>query len=183
MVQTGDTAPDFELPALAGGTWGLSDHDGWRHLQFHRYAGCPSCLLHVREFARRIDEVRDLGVTHVALFHSPIEDLRRTNRDPLPFPVLADPDREAFDAYGVPADWRGLLAWRTVKDTLLGLVQGHWWRPSMAARSGWKGLPADVLVAADGTVAAIHHGGDFADTWTVDELREQVGQARTGTTG
>lgn len=170
MVDVGDAAPDFELPRLDGGTWRLSDQDGWRHLQFHRYAGCPSCLLHVRQVAARHDEVRDLGITHVALFHSPVEDLERTAGDPLPFPVLADPDRRAFDAYGVGADWRGLGSWRTLKDSVLGLLRGHRWRPSMARRAGWTGLPADVLVAPDGTVAAVDHGTDFADTWTVDDL-------------
>jgi hypothetical protein len=38
------------------------------HLQFRRFAGCPICNLHLRDVARRRDEIENAGVTEVVLF-------------------------------------------------------------------------------------------------------------------
>lgn len=178
-LDVGDAAPDFTLPSVDGTEVTLSEVDGWRHLRFYRYAGCPSCLLSVRRAAARVDEVEERGIRVLALFHSPVEDLART-ADDLPFPVLADPSKEVFGAYGVEQDWTGLLSVRTVKETLAGLLAGNRWRPAMA-RTGWTGLPADVLVDPDGVVQAIHHGEDFADSWTVDDLLRIADEVGAGT--
>lgn len=177
-LSVGDAAPAFELETLAGGTLRLEDLRGdWVHLQFHRYAGCPSCLLHVRRFAARHDEIRDAGLRHVALFHSPREDLEVTCDDAVPFPLVSDPDKAVFKAYGVQRSVRGLFTWRTLRDSVLGILKGHWWRPSMA-RAGWKGHPADVLVGPDGAVEAVHYGADYADSWSVDAVLEVLDERR-----
>lgn len=173
-LQPGDDAPEFGLPTASGETWRLAEVDGACHVQFYRYAGCPSCLLHVRRYGGRIDEVRDAGIEPVAVFHSPVDDLRETC-DGVPYPVLADSTKEVFRAYGVETDWRGLLSWRTLRDTVVAMLEGHRWRPSMA-KVGWTGLPADFLID-DGTIVAAHYGTDFADSWSVDDVLERAGAA------
>lgn len=174
----GDAAPAFEAETLQGGTLRLDDLRGdWVHLQFHRYAGCPSCLLHVRRAADRHDELEAAGVRHVALFHSSPDELALTCDYDVPFPLLADPDRAVFDAYGLERSWRGLFSWRTIKDSLLGILKGQRWRPSLA-HGDFQGHPADVLVDPDGVVRAVHYGDNYADSWSVDEVLDEMARVR-----
>lgn len=171
-LEPGDTAPDVTLPALDGGEVTLSEVDPLVHLAFVRYAGCPSCLLHVRRLARRIDEVERAGVSPIVVFHSPVEDLRETLGE-LPFPVLADPAKEAYEAFGVEEDWRGIVSWATLAESLAGIASGLRWRPSMG-HPNFSGLPADLLIGEGREVLASHYGDHFADSWTVDDLLRVV---------
>lgn len=174
----GDEAPDFTLPAVDGGQVTLSEVDPPVHLAFVRYAGCPSCLLHVRRYARRIDEVEEAGVSPLVVFHSPVEDLRET-LDELPLTVLADPAKAVYDDYGVEEDWKGIVSWATLAESIRAVASGLRWRPSMG-RPSFSGLPADFLVGEGRTVLASHYGEHFADVWSVDDVLRVAGEAAAG---
>ena len=57
----GDVIAPFHLDTLAHGRLGVPAA-GLLHLQFRRFAGCPVCNLHLREFAERWDEISAAGV-------------------------------------------------------------------------------------------------------------------------
>lgn len=175
----GDEAPDFTLPAVDGGQVTLSDLDPLVHLAFVRYAGCPSCLLHARRYARRIDEVEGAGVTPLVVFHSPVEDLRETVGAATAIRVLADPAKEVYGDYGVEEDWTGIVSWATLAESIAGMVSGLRWRPSMG-RPSFTGLPADFVIGEDREVLAAHYGDHFADSWTVDDVLRVVEEAAAG---
>lgn len=171
----GDEAPDFTLPAVDGDQVTLSKVDPPVHLAFVRYAGCPSCLLHVRRYARRIDEIEGAGVTPLVVFHSPIEDLRETVGGTPAIRVLGDPAKEVYDAYGVQEDWTGIVSWATLAESISAIASGLRWRPSMG-RPSFSGLPADFVVGEERGIRAAHYGEHFADLWSVDDVLGVVGE-------
>ncbi|MEU0661187.1 hypothetical protein [Streptomyces lavendulocolor] len=52
------------------------------------------------------------------------------------------------------------------------LVRGREGLPSPRRPEGRLGLPADFLLAPDGTVLAVKYGEHAYDQWSVDELLE-----------
>lgn len=157
------------------------------HLQFRRFAGCPVCNLHLRSMARRQTEIAASGVREVVFFHAPNEDLRRYAPE-LPFAIVGDPEKLTYREFGVEAARRALLdprAWptilRAVAVTLAGSRRGRMPAPPPASETphgGRIGLPADFLIAPDGTVLAAKYGEHAGDQWSVDELLALAAQAR-----
>ena len=146
------------------------------HLQFRRFAGCPICNLHLRSFVRRQDELTAAGVTEVVVFHAPADELREHTPD-LPFPLIGDPEKKLYAEFGVESAPRALLDPRVWPVILWAVLRGTWqlWRrreplPARRPHGGRLGLPADFLLAPDGTVLASKLGVHAADHWSVDEV-------------
>jgi hypothetical protein len=167
-VNVGGKVVERKLTTISGAEMAVPSPDAIVHLQFRRFAGCPICNLHVRDVARRHQEIADAGIVEVAVFHSAAEELRRYQAD-LPFAVIADPDRELYKEFGVESSIMSVLnprAWRagakgmrfTTPKGALGLRENH------------LGRPADFLIAADGTVRARKYGAHADDQWSVDEI-------------
>jgi hypothetical protein len=156
------------------------------HLQFRRFAGCPVCNLHLRSIARRHEEISANGVREVVFFHAPADELRRYVAD-VPFALIGDPDKLTYREFGVEAAPRALLdprVWptivRAVAVSLGEVIRGRKpMPPSRSPHGGRIGLPADFLIASDGTVRAAKYGEHAADQWSVDELLRLVALAAT----
>lgn len=165
-LTVGRRAPVFAATSLAGVTVAIPDPAALVHLQFRRFAGCPVCNLHLRGFAARVDELRAAGVREVAVFHSDAATMRPYQGD-LPFDVIADPGRALYRQFGVEAGWRSILdprAWGA-------MLRGMFVRSSpLRGEGGHLGLPADFLIAPDGTIVAARYGRHAADHWSLDEL-------------
>jgi peroxiredoxin len=168
IIEAGDHIAERRLDSITGDAVRIPDAEGSVHLQFRRHAGCPYCNLHLRSIAARYDEIQAAGVREVIVFHSSAEDLLAYNEE-VPFPVVADPDKRLYREFGVEAKASALLDPRAWLPALRGLATK---RRLLAGdhRSGHLGLPADLLIAADGTVLASKYGQHAYDQWTVDEL-------------
>ena len=168
MVDVGDKVGERKLTTIEGTDVAVPLPDAIVHLQFRRFAGCPICNLHMRDVARRHEEIADAGVVEVVVFHSAAEELRRYQAD-LPFAVVADPDRKLYREFGVESSIRSVLhprAWRAA-------ARGFRWRGlggALAPRENHLGMPADFLIGADGTVRARKYGTHADDQWSVDEV-------------
>ncbi|MEV4132015.1 peroxiredoxin-like family protein [Dactylosporangium sp. NPDC049742] len=157
------------------------------HLQFRRFAGCPVCNLHLRSIVRRHDEITAAGVREVVVFHSTAAALREHVTD-LPFPVVPDPQKRLYREFGVESSRRALLdprVWptilRAVARSTWALLRGRERSPSLNPAGGRFGLPADFLIAPDGTVLAAKYGEHAYDQWSVDELLDLVERHGPGT--
>jgi peroxiredoxin len=169
-----------ELTAVTGPPIVVPDPDRLVHLQFRRFAGCPVCNLHIQSLLRRKDEIEAAGVREILVFHSPAEQLREHD---LPFPVIADPGKKLYREFGVESSPRALLnprAWlpivRAVARSLVAIARGREKGPSGSPEGGRLGLPADFLIAPDGTVVASKYGTHAYDQWSVDEILAQAGR-------
>ena len=175
-VEVGTRISPRDLITVEGGRVPVPDPGTVVHLQLRRFAGCPVCNLHLRSIVGRHDEIEQAGVREVVVFHSSVDDLRPHVAD-LPFAVIADPDKELYVELGVEASPRALLdprAWptilRAVAVSTWQIVRGRGRAPSLNPAGGRYGLPADLLIGPDGTVAAVKYGTHAADQWSVDEL-------------
>ena len=108
-LQLGDTAPDFEADTTDGT---LKFHewmgDDWAVLFSHPADFTPVCTTELGEVARLKPEFDKRGVKVIGLSVDPLEDHRASARDiaetqghALNFPLVADPDREIADLYGM----------------------------------------------------------------------------------
>jgi hypothetical protein len=168
------------LVTISGQVVRVPDPDCYVHLQFRRFAGCPICDLHLRAFARRYDDISSAGIREIVVFHSPVKELA-VHASELPFAVIADPQKRLYAEFGVGASMRSLLdprAWGAI-------IRGVWLRlyemllarksaPSLHNTGGRLGLPADFLIASNGTVVASKYGVHAYDQWSVDHLLRQI---------
>jgi len=175
-LAVGSTVSARELVTVSGDRVPVPDPGRLVHLQFRRFAGCPVCNLHLRSVVTRHDEIVAAGVREVVFFHSPAADLREHVPD-LPFAVVADPDKRLYREFGVESARRALLdprAWGAiVRGSLRALgpiLRGRRPAPALRPHGGRLGLPADLLVAPDGTVLAVRYGEHADDQWRVDEI-------------
>ena len=108
-LQLGDTAPDFEADTTDGT---LKFHewmgDDWTVLFSHPADFTPVCTTELGEVARLKPEFDKRGVKVIGLSVDPLEDHRswagdiaETQGHALNFPLIADPDREIADLYGM----------------------------------------------------------------------------------
>jgi peroxiredoxin len=165
-VQIGDVIKAQELPSLDGAPIALPDPRQVVHLQFRRYAGCPICNLHLREFVTRRTELETAGIHEVIVFHSTRDDLAEYQSE-LPFDVVPDPHKRLYAEFGVERSYRAIAHPRT----WLAAVRG--WSPRLGVRAGaggHLGMPADFLIAADGRVLAEKYGTHADDSWNVDTV-------------
>ncbi|MBZ4423150.1 peroxiredoxin-like family protein [Myxococcus sp. RHSTA-1-4] len=169
----GEILSPFSLETLSHGRLQVPG-PGLVHLQFRRFAGCPICSLHLRSFARGLSRLEAAGITSVAFFHSSAESLRPYHAD-LPLPVVPDPERIWYRAFGVERSLRSILDPRSWGAGVRGMVGA----PSnpLAGEGGHLGLPADFLVAPDGRILDVHYGAHADDHWELEELLERAERA------
>jgi len=179
-IAPGQVFPARELTAVSGERVAVPDPKQVVHLQLRRFAGCPICHLHLRSFERRANELSAAGIREVIVFHSPAEELA-PHATQLPFALIPDPERRLYRELGVESAPRALLdprAWPGIaRAVLLGtfeMLRGRARPPALAPQGGRLGLPADFLIASDGTVLACKYGEHADDQWSVDELLERI---------
>jgi peroxiredoxin len=161
--QVGDPAPRMELPDATGRVRRL---DEWMsvgpiHLVFLRHFGC-SCL------SERWDRLRDeleaiiaAGATTIAVSQAePPRTAEVAARRGYPFPILCDPERVTYEAFGL------------VEGTPAQVLHDFRWRPNdretadtlIASRAGteravvddpWQ-LPGEFVIAKGGQITLAH---------------------------
>lgn len=99
----GMPAPEFELPDQAGQLHSLEDYrDSWVVLYFYPKDETPGCITEACEFRDNIFAYREINAQILGVSFDDVESHKRfAENHGLPFPLLADSDGKAADAYGV----------------------------------------------------------------------------------
>jgi peroxiredoxin Q/BCP len=104
-LDVGDPAPDFELDSDDAGTVRLSDLEGEKVvLYFYPQDDTPGCTTEACDFRDNLDQFQDNGWRVLGVSPDSVEshaDFR--SKHDLNFTLLADPDHEVAQRYGV---WR-----------------------------------------------------------------------------
>jgi peroxiredoxin len=162
-AQIGDPAPDLTLPDAEGMSRKLSEF--WRErpalLLFLRQFGC-SCL--AERWAKLRDEVAafvEVGAQVVAVCQAEAERAAAVaRRRGYPFPMLCDPDRRAYETYGLvegtPAQILHDFAWKP-GDRATGekMVTSRRGSERALVDSPWQ-LPGEFVIARSGRLTLTH---------------------------
>lgn len=103
-IQTGDTAPDFSLPNVHGGTLELRDAlaKGPVVLSFYRGSWCPFCNLELNALQQRLPDIKALGASLIAVSpEKPDASLSHAEKLNLEFEVLSDIGNKIAESYGL----------------------------------------------------------------------------------
>lgn len=103
MLEVGQTAPEFELNDGAGNRVRLADFRGRKVvLYFYPKDATPGCTQEACDLRDRHGEIRAAGAVVLGVSPDTEQSHRKfAAKHGLPFPLLADPEHAAAEAYGV----------------------------------------------------------------------------------
>lgn len=103
MLQQGDKAPDFTLPAADGSTVRLKDLKGKRVvLYFYPKDDTSGCTAQACDFRDNLASIRDQDAVVLGVSPDPLSShVKFRNKYELNFPLLSDEDHQVAEAYGV----------------------------------------------------------------------------------
>lgn len=136
MVEEGELAPDFELPAADGSTVKLSALRGSTVvLYFYPKDDTPGCTTQACDFRDNLERLQAGDAVVLGVSPDSVESHRKfKEKHGLNFPLLADEENEVAEAYGV---WKeksmfGRNYWGVERSTFLidpeGRVRKAWRR-------------------------------------------------------
>ena len=160
--QIGQPAPDLELPDTSGASRRLSEFWSARPalVLFLRHFGC-SCLAERWERLREeVGELQEEAEIVAVCQAEPPRAAEVASRRGYPFPVLSDPERNAYRAYGLP---EGTVAqvlhdfdWKPGDEaTGRELIESRRGTERALVDSPWQ-LPGEFVVGTDGILALTH---------------------------
>jgi peroxiredoxin Q/BCP len=107
MLDAGDPAPDVEAPNQYGESVS-PDFEAPTVLYFYVEDGTPGCSTQADQFGREREAYADAGVTVYGVSTDDVDSHREfAEREGIEYDLLADPDGELRDAFGVPRDGQG----------------------------------------------------------------------------
>lgn len=110
QVRPGEPAPDFELVDQDGQLHSIEDYRGkWVALYFYPKDGTPGCTTEACEFRDNIFAFREANCQILGVSLDDVASHKAfAEEHGLPFPLLADTNGFAADAYGVKAEMLGM---------------------------------------------------------------------------
>ena len=157
--------PDFSLPNAAVGPdpfslSALPERVSFAVLFFQRDHYCTNCRTQVQELAEHVETFHERDAEIVSIVPEPLERVESWQESyHLPYPLLADPDTEAADAYDQP-----------VRFGLLGRFSDFFGR-----------MPEVVIVDRRGPepeIAYVHRGSSTFDRPGIDEILAELDELR-----
>ena len=106
MIETGQAAPDFELPDQDGNPVRLSDYRGQTVVvYFYPKADTPGCTTQACGLRDSIAAFNDAGAVVLGVSPDPVKRVKKFHeRQGLNFTLLADEDHAVCELYGVWAE-------------------------------------------------------------------------------
>lgn len=187
--QIGDPAPDFDLPDTTGTRRHLSEF--WKDrpalIVFLRHFGC-SCLAERWEKLRHeVSAFEEAGARVIAVGQGePERTAAVARRRGYPFPILCDPERRAYELYGLPEGTPAQIlhdfAWtpgdRATGEKLLSSRRGT---ERALVDNPWQ-LPGEFVVSTSGRLVHTHryqYCEDFPPKTVLIGAIEAATRART----
>jgi peroxiredoxin Q/BCP len=176
-------APHFKLMDVYDREIDLQSYLGKKVLVgFFRHAGCPFCNVRVHRLQRKMEELRSLGLEMIFFFESEKEVLlsKEFHQKISPIPLIADPDKTWYDAYGVESSARKSTIshvtqfFQTVVRAKINGLPVH----MMKGKESINTIPAEFLIDEKGEVKHVHYAKDLNDRIHLDVIFQF---AKTGT--
>ncbi len=134
MVQVGDMAPEFTLPADDGSDISLRDFRGKKVvLYFYPKDNTPGCTTQACDIRDNLSSIQSSGAVVLGVSPDPVDShVKFREKFQLNFPLLSDKDYKVAEAYGV---WKeksmfGKRFWGIARSTFLidedGVILEAW---------------------------------------------------------
>ena len=138
---------------------------------FLRHLACIPCVAHLREIAAHVDRLRDAGISVVMITQAEPKILAMFLRhDPQPFPIVADPSRQSYQAFGLErARWQDFFHPREIF-RYLRLIAGGGRVKKPYAGEDLLQLGGDFLLDRDGNIHYAYRSRSATDWPTIEEL-------------
>lgn len=170
-------APVFETKDIFDRNINLKDYLGKKVLiAFFRHAGCPFCNTRVHSLQKKHAELKSKGLEMIFFFESTKELLlsSKFHTDISPIPLIADPEKLWYDAYGVQnsgiksalSHVTGLFP-KVIEAKLKGLPVHM-----MVGDESIKTIPAEFLINERGLVKKMHYAKGLRDRLVLDVITE-----------
>ncbi len=161
-IERGELAPDFTAATYDGKTISSRDYrDSKLWLSFYRFAACPLCNYRIQEVVARYDDLSQAGIRVVCVMMSPPERIAEyAAKSKPPFPIVADPERVMYEAYGVTPSFWGAFSMSNLTTFIKSMRSGTRMGPTDGPMTM---LPADFLIDPEGVVYEAFYGKSFAE--------------------
>lgn len=161
--QVEDLARDVGLPDQTGVTRRLSDwwSEGVVHLVFLRHFGCSCLSERWDRLSGELSELASAGATTLAIAQGePERTAAVAARRGYPFPILSDPDRRAYEAFGLlegtPAQVLHDFPWKPDdRETVDRLFAPRKGTERAVVDDPWQ-LPGEFVIAPGGRISLAH---------------------------
>ena len=165
-IETGDKAPDFELPGTGGKTYRLADYAGTGViLAFYPGDDTPVCTKQFCSYRDNAEGLDALGVPVLGISPQSVESHERWAKEQrLNVPLLADEDMAVANAYGIRG-WASPLARLVNKQSV--------------TPGGYFTQRAIFAIDGEGIVRYRQSSFSGARYQSVDDLQEAVGAMGT----
>lgn len=157
----------------------LIDLEAYRNkkvlIAFFRHAGCPFCNLRVHYLSKAHAELQAAGLEMIFFFESKAQIILRStfHRGTSPIPILSDPGKKWYDAYGLESSGvksavshMTSFVQTTFKAKLLGLPVHL-----MAGDESIKTMPAEFLLDKDLVVKRVHYSERLNDRLDITDIQ------------
>jgi thioredoxin-dependent peroxiredoxin len=178
QIQSGTHAPKFQTEDLFGNAINLEDFAGkWVLLSFLRNGACAMCNLRVHQMIERYPGLHVKGLEVLTIFESPRSSIAQyVGKQDAPFAIIPDPQASLYALYGVESSEEKINAVMTMPETeaIVQEAAAHGFALTPEEGSNFYRLPADFLIAPDGTVRIAHYTNHVYDHLDFTAIEHQL---------
>ncbi|MBB3167904.1 peroxiredoxin family protein [Simiduia aestuariiviva] len=169
----------FSAKDIYGNSFSLKRLRGKRVLlAFFRDAACPFCHLRVYEITQNYQRWKEQNLEVVAVFSDTSSQVRRfVAQHPRPFTILADPNLQLYNHFGVETSGAALLKALLLK--LPRIVKGFWLGAKPSNNPHVTLVPADFLFNEAGVLEHAWYGSNTSDHLPLAEIQSFINEGRS----
>lgn len=179
-IQESQQAPNIQRTTALGNDIDLQQYKGQTVLlTFFCFAGCPICNYRMHELMEHYEELKAQNIEVIAVFESSNETLSAYAKSyEVPFPLIGDPERSLFKAYGVERSTRGIFRTLSNKEAKEHMKQGEalFTKGTYKKDGSMKQMQADFIINAQGQIAKAHYATYIGDHIPLQEV-QQAGES------
>ena len=174
QLQPGMAAPAFAAVDIHGGPVTLESCRGRKVLlSFFRFSACALCNLRVHQFIGRYPQWQSRGMEVVAVFESPPANMKTyVGAQNAPFALVADPESELYDLYGIETSEEKVQATLADAGTKAYIAEAAaaGFKLTPEEGSNFHRIPAEFLIDENGIVKAAHYNRLLTDHLDLAEI-------------
>lgn len=142
-------------------------------LCFFRDAACPFCHFRIYELCNNYLEWKVAGLEIIAVFSDTADQIKRyVANHPRPFELVADPDLQLYNLYGVEQSSKALI--KALFFNTGTIIKGFMKGARASNNPHFKIVPADFIIDESGKVSEVWYGRDTADHIPMENIVRYV---------